>query len=164
MKFSSIAVVSLGLLCANVYAVQQPNSEQTTMQSIQDKNKAAGEAFLAANKTKPGVITLKDGLQYKVIKDGTGATPTDSDVVTVNYAGTLVDGTEFDSSYKRGQSISFPVSGVIAGWTEALKLMKVGATWELYIPAELAYGLNAPSSIGPNQTLIFKVDLIDIKK
>ena len=121
--------------------------------------------FLAANKKKPGVKITADGLQYKVIKAGTGATPTDTDIVSVNYEGKLLDGSVFDSSYKRGEPASFPVNGVIPGWTEALKLMKVGSTYELYIPAELAYGSNgAPPSIGPNETLIFKVELLRIEK
>lgn len=145
-------------------AQSAPSSIGNPMQSTtEDKNKTAGDAFLAANKLKPGVVTLPDGLQYKVIKDGTGPKPTASDTVKVNYAGTLIDGTEFDSSYKRGQPASFPVNGVIPGWTEALQLMKVGSTWELYIPASLAYGANgAPPIIGPNQTLIFKVELLDV--
>lgn len=128
-------------------------------------SKSAGESFLLVNRNKPGIVTLPDGLEYKVIKQGTGAKPTDSDTVSVNYAGTLIDGTEFDSSYKRGQPASFPVVGVIPGWTEALKLMPVGSVWELYIPASLAYGeQGAPPTIGPNETLIFKVELLGIQK
>jgi FKBP-type peptidyl-prolyl cis-trans isomerase FklB len=172
MKKSAITVMlSLGLLCANAYAVNNSQSAQltkkpaTTMQSIQDKNKAEGEAFLAKNKNKPGVVTLPDGLQYKIIIDGKGAQPSGNDQVTVHYAGRLINGTEFDSSYKRGEPTTFPVNGVIAGWVEALQLMKAGSTWELYIPANLAYGeQGAPPIIGPNQTLIFKVNLIDVKK
>jgi FKBP-type peptidyl-prolyl cis-trans isomerase FklB len=123
-----------------------------------------GEMFLNANKKKPGVVTLADGLQYKIIKAGKGRKPTQTDAVTVNYEGKLVDGTVFDSSYKRGEPISFPVNGVIPGWTEALKLMPVGSTWELFIPSNLAYGENgAPPSIGPNETLIFKVELLAVK-
>lgn len=121
--------------------------------------------FLMENQTKPGVVTLPSGLQYKIITEGSGAQPTDTDTVTVDYRGTLPDGSEFDSSYKRGRPASFPVKGVIRGWTEALKLMKVGSVWELYIPANLAYGeRGSPPVIGPNQTLIFTVDLIAIKK
>ncbi|HVY53454.1 MAG TPA: FKBP-type peptidyl-prolyl cis-trans isomerase [Gammaproteobacteria bacterium] len=124
-----------------------------------------GETFLMQNKNQPGVVTLPDGLQYKVITQGTGPKPTASDVVTVNYSGTLVNGTEFDSSYKRGEPSTFPVSGVIPGWTEALKMMNTGSTWMLYIPASLAYGdQGVPPVIGPNETLIFKVELIDIAK
>lgn len=130
-----------------------------------EKNKTAGDAFLEANKKKPGVITLADGLQYKIITKGTGPIPTENDTVSVDYLGTLIDGTEFDSSYKRGQPATFPVKEVIPGWTEALKLMNVGSTWELYIPSALAYGQEgAAPAIGPNQVLIFKVHLISINK
>ena len=127
------------------------------------KNKAAGDAFLAANKKQPGVETLPDGLQYLVLTKGTGATPTPSDTVTVNYRGTLIDGTEFDSSYKRGQPAQFPVGGVIRGWTEALLKMPVGSKWKLFIPAELAYGESGQRSIAPNSVLIFEVELLDTK-
>ena len=127
------------------------------------KNKADGEAFLAANKDKPGVQSLPDGLQYLVITNGTGPVPTPHDTVTVNYRGTLIDGTEFDSSYKRGQPAQFPVGGVIRGWTEALEKMPVGSKWKLFIPSELAYGENGNRSIPPNATLIFEVELIAAK-
>ncbi len=127
------------------------------------KAKAAGEAFLAANKNQPGVQVLPDGLQYLVVTEGTGATPGAGDTVTVNYRGTLVDGTEFDSSYKRGRPASFPVGGVIRGWTEALQKMKVGSKWKLFIPAELAYGEAGQRSIPPNSALIFEVELLDTK-
>jgi len=163
MKSVISTIVGLGLLCSNVYAIdnQQPVGGATQV----TKDQKSGETFLETNKNKPGVITLKDGLQYKVIKEGQGAKPTLNDIVTVHYAGTLTDGTEFDSSYKRNEPASFPVSGVIAGWTEALQLMKVGSIWELYIPAKLAYGeRGAPPLIGPNQTLLFKVELLDVKK
>jgi len=167
MKSFIVSIISLGFLCANVYAADIQSNQATTgnqMQSSVDKEKAAGQAFLSANKTKPGVVTLPDGLQYKIIKEGTGSKPKINDVVTVHYAGTLIDGSEFDSSYKRGEPASFPVNAVIPGWTEALQLMKVGSTWELYIPADLAYGANgAPPVIGPNQTLIFKVELLATK-
>jgi len=126
-------------------------------------NRKEGEAFLAANKAKPGVITLPDGLQYKVLTEGTGPKPTASDTVTVNYRGTLVSGKEFDSSYKRGQPVSFPVGGVIKGWTEALQLMPVGSKWQLFIPADLAYGDRPPGSdIQPGDALIFEVELLSI--
>lgn len=170
IKSSAIAMLGIGLFCTNVYAEDASTTpsltgDQTQMQSSLDKSKADGAAFLATNAKKPGVITLPDGLQYKVLVEGKGEKPTDNDTVTVHYAGTLIDGTEFDSSYKRGQPISFPVNGVIPGWVEALKLMNKGSTWELYIPATLAYGeQGAPPAIGPNQTLIFKVNLIDVKK
>lgn len=167
MKTTLGAILGLSMLCTAVYADTQTTTTTTQVQTNQvgDQNKMKGEAFLAANKTKPGVVTLPDGLQYKVITDGTGPKPTDADTVTVDYAGTLVNGTEFDSSYKRGEPATFPVAGVIPGWTEALKLMKTGSVWELFIPATLAYGeQGAPPVIGPNETLIFKVHLIDIKK
>lgn len=128
-----------------------------------NKNKAAGEAFLAANKSKEGVQTTADGLQYKVIKEGTGPKPTSSDTVTVQYRGTLIDGKEFDSSYKRGQPATFPVGQIIKGWTEALQLMPVGSKWQLFIPPDLAYGdRGAGPDIGPNATLIFDVELVSI--
>ena len=127
------------------------------------KNKAAGEAFLATNKLQAGVQTLPDGLQYVVITNGTGATPVAGDTVSVNYRGTLIDGTEFDSSYKRGQPAQFPVTGVIHGWTEALEKMTVGSKWKLFIPSELAYGEQGNRGIPPNSTLIFEVELLDSK-
>lgn len=124
----------------------------------------AGVDFLEANKKKEGVVTLPSGLQYKIIKAGEGVKPTEANSVECHYRGTLIDGKEFDSSYKRGQPAVFPVTGVIAGWTEALKLMPVGSTWELYIPASLAYGTRgAGEDIGPNETLIFKLELLGIK-
>ena len=130
-----------------------------------EKNLKEGEAFLAENKKKEGVKTLPSGLQYKVITAGTGKTPTAEDTVVTNYRGTLVDGTEFDSSFKRGQPATFPVKGVIPGWTEALQLMKEGAKWELVIPANLAYGeRGAGNVIGPNATLIFEIELISVKE
>ncbi len=129
-----------------------------------EKNKKEGEAFLAENKKKEGVRTLPDGLQYKVIAEGKGISPKATDTVTVNYRGTFVDGKEFDSSYKRGQPATFAVNGVIPGWTEALQMMKEGAKWQLFIPANLAYGeRGAGGVIGPNATLIFDVELLSIK-
>ena len=151
MKFLSIAILSLGLLCGTVYAA--------------DAATDAGAQFLTTNKAKPGVKTLPDGLQYKVIKEGTGSKPSADDTVTVDYTGTLIDGTVFDSSAKHGQPMTFPVKDVIPGWTEALQLMKVGSTWEIYVPASLAYGAaGAPPVIGPNETLIFKITLREVKK
>ncbi len=127
-------------------------------------NKKEGEVFLSENKKKEGVKTLPSGLQYKVITDGTGKKPKDSDTVTTHYRGTLIDGTEFDSSIKRGQPATFAVKGVIKGWTEALQLMKEGAKWQLFIPSDLAYGdRGAGQQIGPNAALIFEVELISIK-
>jgi FKBP-type peptidyl-prolyl cis-trans isomerase FklB len=138
--------------------------QQAAQKVAGDKAKSEGEAFLAANAKKEGVITLPSGLQYKVVTAGTGATPKASDTVTVNYRGRLVDGTEFDSSYARNEPATFPVHGVISGWTEALQLMKVGSKWELYIPANLAYGeRGAGGRIPANAALIFEVELLGIK-
>lgn len=133
---------------------------------VAKKNKTEGDAFLAENKKKEGVKTLPSGLQYKVIKAGTGKKPKMNDTVTVNYRGTLIDGTEFDNSYKRGQPATFQVNGVIPGWTEALQLMEQGAKWQLFIPSNLAYGeRGAPGGqIGPNATLIFEIELISIQE
>jgi FKBP-type peptidyl-prolyl cis-trans isomerase FklB len=130
-----------------------------------EANKKEGEAFLADNKTKDGVVTLPSGLQYKVLKEGTGPKPVATDTVVCNYKGTLLDNTEFDSSYKRGQPATFPVSGVIKGWTEALQLMPVGSKWQLFIPSELAYGARGGpgGGIGPNATLIFEVELMSVQ-
>jgi FKBP-type peptidyl-prolyl cis-trans isomerase FklB len=129
------------------------------------ENQQAGQKFLKENKSKPGVVELPDGLQYKVIKTGTGPAPTDDDTVTANYRGTLVDGTEFDSSYKRNQPATFKMRGTIAGWREALKMMPVGSKWEIYIPAELAYSKQSVGeTIGPNSSLIFEIELLSIDK
>jgi FKBP-type peptidyl-prolyl cis-trans isomerase FklB len=135
---------------------------QEQAQAAGSKNKAEGEAFLTANKTKEGVVTLPSGLQYKILTEGKGPKPTASDSVVCNYRGTLVNGTEFDSSYKRGQPATFGVSQVIKGWTEALQLMPVGSKWQLFIPANLAYGERGPGEIGPDSTLIFEVELMSI--
>ena len=122
-----------------------------------------GRAFLKENAEKEGVKVTESGLQYKVIESGDGASPTAADTVETHYEGTLIEGTVFDSSYQRGETISFPVGGVIKGWQEALQLMSVGDKWELYIPSELAYGANgAGGAIGPHETLIFKIELINI--
>ena len=130
-----------------------------------EKNKREGEIFLEANKKKEGVQTLPSGLQYKVLKAGAGKKPTTTDTVTVHYRGTLIDGKEFDSSYQRGKPATFPVNGVIPGWTEALPLMEEGAQWELFIPSNLAYGeRSAGGDIGPNATLIFEVELISVEE
>lgn len=131
--------------------------------ALAQKNAGEGDKFLADNKTKEGVKTTVSGLQYKVLKEGTSAQPKSSDTVTVNYRGTLIDGTEFDSSYKRGQPATFPVGGVIKGWTEALQLMKGGSKYQLFIPANLAYGEQGRPGIPPNATLIFEVELMDVK-
>jgi FKBP-type peptidyl-prolyl cis-trans isomerase len=139
--------------------------QATAAQALGAKNQKEGAAFLAANKAKQGVQTLPSGLQYKVIKAGAGATPTDTDLVTAHYRGTLVDGTEFDSSYARGEPAQFPVTGVIPGWTEALKRMKVGDKWQIVIPSDLAYGANPRPGgpIGPNATLIFDIELLGVQ-
>jgi FKBP-type peptidyl-prolyl cis-trans isomerase FklB len=130
-----------------------------------EENKKEGEKFLAENKKKEGVVTLPSGLQYKIITKGKGKSPTLNDTVTVNYRGTLIDGKEFDSSYKRGKPATFPVKGVIPGWTEALQLMKPGSKWELFMPSDLAYGARgAGNVIGPNATLIFEVELLSVKE
>ena len=127
-------------------------------------NKKEGEAFLAANKGKEGVVTLPSGLQYKILTAGTGPKPTSSDTVVCNYKGTLIDGKEFDSSYKRGQPATFGVGQVIKGWTEALQLMPVGSKWQLFIPSSLAYGeRGAGADIGPDATLVFEVELLSIQ-
>jgi FKBP-type peptidyl-prolyl cis-trans isomerase FklB len=139
--------------------------QQARMKELGEKNKKEGEAFLAENKKKEGVITLPSGLQYKVMKEGDGKTPIVNDVVTVHYRGTLIDGKEFDSSYTRGQPASFPVKGVIPGFSEALQLMKTGSKWQLFIPSNLAYGeRGAGDEIGPNAALIFDIELISIKE
>lgn len=136
-----------------------------TMTTSETKSPAAvGKAFLDGNAKKPGVVALPTGLQYKVLVEGKGKKPSSTDTVVVNYAGRLIDGTEFDSSYKSGQPATFPVNAVIPGWVEALQLMPQGSTWELYIPSSLAYGsAGAPPIIGPNETLIFKVELLEVK-
>ena len=145
---------------------------QTAMEAIKAKameekyadNKAAGEKFLAENKTKEGVKTTPSGLQYKVITEGKGEIPADTCKVKVNYKGTLIDGTEFDSSYKRNEPSTFRANQVIKGWTEALTMMPVGSKWELYIPQELAYGSRDQGQIKPFSTLIFEVELLSIEK
>jgi len=151
---------------AAIKAVQEEVGKQQMekMQVASAANKKEGDAFLAANKGKEGVVTLPSGLQYKIPKEGTGPKPTASDTVVCNYRGTLINGTEFDSSYKRGQPVTFPVSGVIKGWTEALQLMPVGSKWQLFIPSDLAYGdRGAGADIGPDSTLIFEVELVSIQ-
>lgn len=139
--------------------------EAERRKELGEKNKKEGEAFLAENKNKEDVKTLPSGLQYKVIQEGTGKIPQKTDTVAINYRGTLIDGTEFDSSYSRGQPATFPVNGVIPGLSEALQMMKVGSKWQLFIPSDLAYGEHgAGNDIGPNATLIFEVELLSIKE
>jgi len=143
---------------------QKRTKARATVAKDAVQNKKEGEAFLAENKVKEGVVTLPSGLQYKILKAGDGKNPTDSDTVVVNYQGTFIDGTEFDSSYAKGQPATFKVSGVITGWREALKLMAVGSKWQLFIPSQLAYGeRGAAPNIGPNTALIFEMELIAIK-
>ena len=138
--------------------------QEEKMAQAGEGNLKEGQDFLAANKSKAGVVTLPSGLQYKILQAGTGPKPTTTDSVVCNYRGTLINGTEFDSSYKRGQPATFPVSGVIKGWTEALQLMPAGSKWQLFVPADLAYGARgAGPGIGPNSTLIFEVELISIQ-
>lgn len=165
MKLAASALMGLSLLAVNVYAADPALNTVNPAQTMGENSVMSSQDFLEMNKKKEGVVTLPSGLQYKVIRQGQGEKPKASDTVTVNYEGTLIDGTEFDSSYKRGEPASFPVNGVISGWVEALQLMPVGSVWELFIPANLAYGeRGAPPAIGPDQTLVFKVELLAIKK
>ncbi len=139
--------------------------QQTQQATVGVEEMKKGQAFLAANKSKPGVKTTASGLQYQVITAGKGKTPKLTDTVTTNYRGTFIDGKEFDSSYKRGQPASFPVNGVIPGWTEALQLMKEGGKWKLFIPSNLAYGpRGAGQDIPPNSTLVFDIELLKVGK
>ena len=139
------------------------NYQQKIANKTLEKNSTLGKEFLEKNAKKDGVITTSSGLQYKILKEGDGESPKETDKVEVHYHGTLIDGTVFDSSVDRGESITFPVNGVIPGWVEALKLMKTGAKYKLFIPSELAYGNRGQGKIGPNSTLIFEVELISIK-
>jgi FKBP-type peptidyl-prolyl cis-trans isomerase FklB len=148
-----------------VFKEERMKKHEEEVKKVTEKNKKEGEDFLAGNKKKEGVVTLPSGLQYKVLKEGDGPMPKETDTVTVNYRGTLIDGTEFDSSYKRNEPATFPVNGVILGWQEALKLMKVGSKWQLFVPAGLAYGeRGAGNIIGPNTTLTFEVELLSIEE
>ena len=144
---------------------KQRAEQEKERAELGEKNKVEGEAYLAENAKKEGVVTTESGLQYRVIEAGDGPKPTKDDTVSVHYKGTLIDGTEFDSSHKRGEPATFPVTGVIAGWIEGLQLMNKGAKWELVIPSDLAYGSGGTGGpIGPNATLIFEVELLDIIK
>jgi FKBP-type peptidyl-prolyl cis-trans isomerase FklB len=140
--------------------------KEADMKALGEANEKEGEAYLAQNKAKEGIVTLPSGVQYKIEKQGDGPKPTTSDMVECNYRGTLINGNEFDSSYKRGKPVTFPVSGVIKGWTEILQLMPVGSKYQVVIPAELAYGPRPPggADIGPNATLIFEIELLSIKE
>lgn len=144
--------------------MQQLQARRVAEQKAEaDKNRAAGEAYLAENAKKDGVETTDSGLQYEVLVQGSGPKPKSTDTVKVNYVGTKVDGTQFDSSYDRGEPATFPLNGVIKGWSEGLQLMPVGSKYRFVIPAALAYGENAPPSIGPNATLVFEVELLGIE-
>jgi FKBP-type peptidyl-prolyl cis-trans isomerase len=148
----------------DTFQEEMRKNQEEKMALAGDVNKAKGDAFLAANKAKPGIVTLPSGLQYKIVQEGTGPKPTLSDSVVCNYRGTLIDGTEFDASAKHGGPATFPVGQVIKGWTEALQLMPVGSKWQLYIPSDLAYGSRgAGGDIGPNSTLIFDIELLSIQ-
>jgi FKBP-type peptidyl-prolyl cis-trans isomerase FklB len=150
---------TIGELQKRVMAARQKELKEEA-----EKNLAESKAFLEENKKKDGIKTLPSGLQYKILTEGSGKTPKATDTVTVHYRGTLINGTEFDSSYKRGQPVTFQVNGVIRGWNEALQLMKGGSKWQLFIPPELAYGERAAGpQIPPNSTLIFEVELISVK-
>jgi FKBP-type peptidyl-prolyl cis-trans isomerase FklB len=141
--------------------------QEAKLQLAAEANKKEGEAFLTANKAQEGVVTLPSGLQYKILTEGTGPKPTATDSVVCNYRGTLLNNTEFDSSYKRGQPATLRVNGVIKGWTEALQLMPVGSKWQLFIPSELAYGQRGAGPggpIGPNATLVFEIELLSIQE
>lgn len=154
---SQVAEAELAAAFQVLQGKMQEQAEQAAKQAGQ-----AGTDYLAKNAQRDGVVTLPSGLQYEVISDGTGATPTASDTVRTHYEGTLINGEVFDSSYKRGQPAEFPVGGVISGWTEALQLMKEGAKWRLYIPSELAYGARAAGSIPPHSTLVFDIELLKV--
>ncbi len=151
---------------ARATLTQMQNEMRQKMQAKSQEeasgNKKEGDTFLTGNKAKDGVVTLPSGLQYKILTTGTGPKPTASDSVVCNYKGSLINGTEFDSSYKRGQPATFPVTGVIKGWTEALQLMPVGSKWQLFIPSDLAYGDAGRPGIPPGATLVFEVELVSI--
>jgi FKBP-type peptidyl-prolyl cis-trans isomerase FklB len=149
----------------NAFQTELRQKQQEKARLAAETNKKDGDAFLQSNKTKEGVVALPSGLEYKILTAGTGPKPAASDTVICNYRGTLIDGTVFDASEKHGGPATFPVSGVIRGWTEALQLMPVGSKWELFVPSELAYGeRGAPPNIGPNAALIFEVELLSIKE
>ena len=154
---SQVAETELAAAFQVLQGKMQAQAEQAAKQAGQ-----AGADYLAQNAQRDGVVTLPSGLQYEVISEGTGATPTASDTVRTHYEGTLINGEVFDSSYKRGQPAEFPVGGVISGWTEALQLMKEGAKWRLYIPSELAYGARAAGNIPPHSTLVFDIELLKV--
>ena len=169
--FIIVLIVVIAAIVFHIYSTHRQKAPEPAMpekQAAQDASvqpETDGDKFLAENKSRPQVITLPSGLQYRIITEGNGAKPTLDDSVTVDYEGHFVDGRTFDSTYQAGAPITFLVKDVIKGWQEALQLMAVGSTWELYIPADLAYGeTGAPPIIGPNEVLIFKVQLISINK
>ncbi|MEO7430463.1 MAG: FKBP-type peptidyl-prolyl cis-trans isomerase [Dokdonella sp.] len=165
LKGEKTALTAEEALAVRQSFMQQMQGKKVAEQKVAaDKNKKEGADFIAANKSKPGVKTTASGLQYMVEKEGTGAKPKATDTVKVNYLGTKIDGTKFDSSYDRNQPATFPLNGVIKGWTEGMQLMSVGSKYKFFIPADLAYGENGPGPIGPNATLIFEVELLDIEK
>jgi len=159
------AAAALKTVQDDLRAKQQAKMQQAeeANKKVAEANKKEGEAFLAENKAKDGVVTLPSGLQYKILTAGTGPKPATSDSVVCNYRGTFINGTEFDSSYKSGQPATFPVTGVIKGWTEALQLMPVGSKWQLFVPSDLAYGDHGRPGIAPASTLIFEVELLSIE-
>lgn len=144
------------------FQMRQRDQQMAKFEKMAADNKAAGDAFLAENKGKDGIKTTESGLQYKVINEGNGKKPTLEDTVKVHYEGSLISGKVFDSSIKRGEPVSFPVTGVIKGWTEALQLMPVGSKWQLFIPSDLAYGPGGNRNIGPNEVLLFDVELLEV--
>ncbi|MCP5207746.1 MAG: FKBP-type peptidyl-prolyl cis-trans isomerase [Hahellaceae bacterium] len=146
------------------FQVKQREVQMAKFEKIAEDNKIQGSAFLAENKGKDGVKTTASGLQYRIIKAGTGVKPSASDTVKVHYEGSLINGTVFDSSIKRGEPVSFPVGGVIKGWTEALQIMPEGSKWQLFIPSDLAYGPGGNRNIGPNEVLLFDVELLEVQK
>jgi FKBP-type peptidyl-prolyl cis-trans isomerase FklB len=148
----------------NAYQGEMMQKRAQAMKAAGEENKKIGDAFLAENKKKEGVVALPSGLQYKILKAGDGRKPTDADMVECHYRGLLINGTEFDSSYRTGKPATFKVTGLIAGWTEALKLMPAGSKWQLFIPPQLAYGeRGAGRDIGPNATLTFELELLSVK-
>lgn len=150
--------------CLSRFLSQQKLKQLGMAREQAPENLKKGEAFLAANRTKPGVVTLPDGLQYKVLKMGDGKKPTDADTVTIHYRGSRIDGTEFVNTYARQKPVDIGVKGVMPGWSEALKLMPVGSKWQVFIPSRLAYGVRGVRSvIGPNETLILEIELLDVK-
>src|ERR1041385_2854019 len=148
----------------NEFQKEMGAKQESKNKQLGETNMKEGAAFLAENKKKPGVVTLPSGLQYKILKEGNGPKPTLTQTFTANYRGTLINGKEFDSSYRRGEPLTYPVNKVIKGWAEALQMMSVGSKWQLFVPSELAYGIHGMGQdIGPNATLIFEIELLSFK-